>query len=309
MTTSTETSTFPSTLELAKIFFESMNPTFKTPGDTMPKGSLWPHKLRRKYIHSVGVHGKVKFVSTGTHPYTGIFKGADHGIIRLSSAAEPVVGGQPLAPGMGLKFLRDGEDSANLVAMYSVNGTPDDWNFFSKDFFNHIGSASGAALNALAAKFATETRYVQEVGLSDMSQIDQTGLTESSSTFPFSLRFAPHKDVDSLFPTDLPGSDPMAYVSQLESVPANSRLYDVYATSKPTELGGTEALIGTLVLDGTMTRSKWGDENLLIRHQKMNDDEKIHEEWDPYLEKYSFLKKGSEGQKGWGCPFLNNVMQ
>lgn len=127
----------------------------------MPKGASWPYSLRRKYIHSVGVHGKVKFVSTGKHSYTGIFKGANSGIVRLSSAAQPVVGGQPLAPGMGLKFLRDGGDSANLVAMYSVNGTPDDWNFFSKNFWTKIGPAEGAALNALAAKFAKETPFVQ----------------------------------------------------------------------------------------------------------------------------------------------------
>ena len=38
---------------------------------------------------------------------------------------------------MGLKFLRDGVDSANLVAMYSVDGQ-ESWNFFKNDFSNHI---------------------------------------------------------------------------------------------------------------------------------------------------------------------------
>ena len=38
--------------------------------------------------------------------------------MRLSSAAQPTADGkQPLTPGMGLKFLRDGIDSANLVSM------------------------------------------------------------------------------------------------------------------------------------------------------------------------------------------------
>lgn len=61
---------------------------------------------------------------------------------------------------MGLKFLRDGIDSANLVAMYSVNGQPNDWNFFSNDFTNHIGSAKTVALKALAKKFSTATDYI-----------------------------------------------------------------------------------------------------------------------------------------------------
>jgi len=65
--------------------------------------------------------------------------------------------------------LRDGIDSSNLVAMFSVNGTPGDWNFFSKDFSNHIGAASGAALTLVAKKFATATKFIQEVGLSNFS--------------------------------------------------------------------------------------------------------------------------------------------
>lgn len=37
-----------------------------------------------------------------------------------------------VAPGMGFKCLRDGIESANLVAMYGLEGNPKgDWNFFS----------------------------------------------------------------------------------------------------------------------------------------------------------------------------------
>ena len=75
--------------------------------------------------------------------------------MRLSSAAQPTADGkQPLTPGMGLKFLRNGIDSANLVSMNSVNGQQDDWNFFSQDFSTHIKAASGAALTAVAEKFS-----------------------------------------------------------------------------------------------------------------------------------------------------------
>ena len=68
----------------------------------------------------------------GRHPYTGIFKGANHGIVRLSYIAQPnplkPVGFNP-RPSMGLKFLRDGMDAASLVAMFSLNGQQS-WNFF-----------------------------------------------------------------------------------------------------------------------------------------------------------------------------------
>ena len=56
---------------------------------------------------------------------------------RLSLALEPDTEKLNTAPGMGLKFLRDGVDSANLVAMYSVDGQ-ESWNFFKNDFSNHI---------------------------------------------------------------------------------------------------------------------------------------------------------------------------
>jgi hypothetical protein len=99
-----------------------MNPVFDAQGDAMPAGTFYGY--RTKFIHAVGVVGKVKLVSTGQHDFTGIFKGANYGLVRFSSAAQPSVkkGGQPLAPGLGLKFLRDGMDSSNLVAMFSVEG-------------------------------------------------------------------------------------------------------------------------------------------------------------------------------------------
>jgi len=49
-----------------------MTPTFEYVADAMPK-AFTGEGTRIKYIHSVGVVSKVKFVSTGSHPYTGIF--------------------------------------------------------------------------------------------------------------------------------------------------------------------------------------------------------------------------------------------
>ena len=145
-------------VKLAGIFIEPMNPTFAQAGDVFKQGLFGQ---RTKYIHSVGAHGKVTLNSFGNHPFTGIFQGADKGIVRLSSAAKPEKGTKaPLGPGMGLKFLRDGMDSANLVAMYSVNGQPSEWNFFEHEFKNHIAPASGAALNAVAFKFSQATDWI-----------------------------------------------------------------------------------------------------------------------------------------------------
>ena len=48
-------------------------------GDELPRG-------RKKIIHSVGVVGRVEWRDLGGHPFTGIFRGARHGIARFSHA-------------------------------------------------------------------------------------------------------------------------------------------------------------------------------------------------------------------------------
>uniref|UniRef100_A0A7S3FXK1 Uncharacterized protein n=1 Tax=Strombidium rassoulzadegani TaxID=1082188 RepID=A0A7S3FXK1_9SPIT len=277
---------------VAGIFLEGMNESFDSAGDAMPSGKLFG--TRTKYIHSVGAVGKVKFQSASNHDYTGIFKGANYGLIRLSSAAAPSKS-QPLAPGMGLKFLRSGMDSANLVSMFSVDGQPDDWNFFSNDFTNHITAPSGAATQILGKKFATATKYIQEVGLEDFSSHDELGQSEEALKLPFSLRFEPSSDVHSLFPKDEP-SNYSEYMNQLPTVPAGSTLYKVYGMDAPEELGGTEVHIGDLVLDGNLVASKWGDQNLFFRHQRLDDDLKVQPSWAPY-------------EASFGCPFKGFLSQ
>ncbi len=114
---------FPPGIKLAGIFVESMDPTFSHVGDTLPDG-------RVKYIHSVGVVAKVAFLpEQGSTDYTGIFEGADSGLLRLSVAkaldttkTTPEGADDNFTPGLGIKFLRDGKTSANLLAMFGVNG-------------------------------------------------------------------------------------------------------------------------------------------------------------------------------------------
>jgi hypothetical protein len=84
----------------------------------------------------------------------------DYGILRLSSA-DYVPGPDSrthLAPGMGLKFLRDGVESANLVSMYDVSGQPD-MDFFANDWTTLIPPAS-LALYVVAYEFYAATPYI-----------------------------------------------------------------------------------------------------------------------------------------------------
>ena len=86
-------------------------------------------------IHSVGAQGKVRFISSSDHDYTGLFQGAQFGIERFTSTLKPIIDGLwSLRSSMALKFLRNGIDSANLVASHNTDGLPNNWNFFSLKF-------------------------------------------------------------------------------------------------------------------------------------------------------------------------------
>ena len=111
------------------------------------------------------------------------------------------------------------------------------------------------------------------------------------------MKFVPTSEVNNLFPKTLSG-DPTGYVQQLTTVPANANLYDIYAFDKPTALGGVETKIGTMKLKGSLVNSKWADENLFIRHQRMDDDLRYRPEWDPYCPKWTSLAEDIPK-----CPF------
>ena len=109
----------------------------------------------------------MEWKSVGSHPYTGVFTGAQNCLIRMSLASKPDPEEKKTTPGFGLKFLRDGVDSGNFVAMDSVDGQQS-WNYFLRNFTNKIPSPS-LAMTPLAVKFATATPHIGQVGLSNMA--------------------------------------------------------------------------------------------------------------------------------------------
>ena len=189
----------------------------------------WFWGQRTKWIHSVGPVAKVKFLPATGQPFDGVFKGADYGLLRFSSAQQPNSEGG-LSPGFGLKFLKDGVDSSNVVAI----GSSSTWNYFGGDFSNWIGVRDDFAVNVLRWKFSFYTDTIFTMGTSEM-RIDQQG--NEGSNFPFKMRFVPHSDVTSLgFSSEFHGE--MAYLDDIKSIPADSTLFDVYGETGPSQTGG-----------------------------------------------------------------------
>jgi hypothetical protein len=279
-----------STIRLLGIFAEGMCPSFTAPGDELPYTN-WIMGYRKKYIHTVGAIGKVNWVSKGKHPYTGLFKGATHGYVRLSLAAAPEKSPPQTAPGLAVKFLRDGIDSGNFVAMFGVDGQKS-WNFFKNDFWNHIAPPASSLLMKLGAKFATATNNIQQVGLSDFAKYGNDGKEEKVVTFPYKLRF--HRPGgDKEYQDEYHGD----FLDDLRKVETGV-LYQVWAMDKPKELGGTESHIADLELTSKLQTSKWGDEKMFFRHQDMGADLVIHPEWNQYTAAYRKVDKPNVV-----CPF------
>jgi len=254
---------YPATLNvLTGILGESVWTSFDAGGD------VFPHTGRTKYIHSVGVVGGIRFASSGNHPYKGLFEGADHGLIRFSSAKQP--GNDGFTPGMGIKFLRDGRPSANFVAMYTLDGQPcEEANFFQHEWSNHIPMTDNFGLKIVAAKFWQASYCPLNVGISDLASLEDHKAAQAG-TFPFQLIFDPKID------SNCNCQDYSGCLQNLENIQEGTTIFEVFAVDSP---GADRQSIGTVTLTSPLKTSKFGDNELYFRHQRMEEDFAINPHW------------------------------
>uniref|UniRef100_A0A7S1PY99 Uncharacterized protein n=1 Tax=Alexandrium catenella TaxID=2925 RepID=A0A7S1PY99_ALECA len=238
---------------------ESVAVSFDSVSDVFPEP-------RGKWIHNIGVTGGIRFIGSGNHHYTGLFKGAEHGIIRLS-VAKPVNMKEGVAPGMGIKFLRDGRPSANFVAMFTLDGQPShETNFFQHAWSNHIPQTDDFGLKLVAAKFFQGSYCPLMVGLSDLS----TDAAGRVGAFPFQLTFHPLRH------SDCPCDDFPRCLANVARIPVGARLFEVRAVARP---GAAAYTIGHIELTEKLRASKFGDEHLFFKHQRMEEDFRLHPDW------------------------------
>ena len=157
-----------------------------------------------RFFHFSGIVAKVKFESTQDHSFTGIFEGAEHGVLRFS----------PLAPMMkddyltkyfigsfifsfGLKFFRDGIHSSNFL----VGDTPKvlqrlcdsrkiwtkpDWNIFSWSLHNFAGIGDD-----LDPVFGATERFSGVLSVADNAAYDERGNEVQNPRDPIIVQFNP----------------------------------------------------------------------------------------------------------------------
>ena len=130
----------------------------------MPEG-------RQKYLHGVGAVCKFT-LDIQDSPYTGLFKnGVQTGIIRIGSALDIGGGseyGAGLFPGAGIKFLRTGKSSGNIVVSLELKKS---YNIFDPDLYplyNHL--LEPVNNQSLFNKFLQGSECPTKVGLSDIAR-------------------------------------------------------------------------------------------------------------------------------------------
>jgi len=246
-----------------KIFWENMNPTFDHFSDVFPSG-------RDKVIHSVGTVTRAKFIAEPDTPYTGIFKGASHVLLRLSAASKPDSSKSSaegalnnFKPGFGLKMLRKGVPSANLVGMFSLEGQSS-WNFFKNDLNSHTtgGDKPNFVEKKLMNHFSTASKHIKQIGMLDMATFDENGTRVTKPVVPYKLILRPRLTVKAMF-TDNFQAD---YTDQITRLAPNLLLYDVLALKSPK---AKPQLIGKLHCVGNHVTSNFGDKFLFFRHSRM----------------------------------------
>jgi hypothetical protein len=282
---------YPNALQLLELFIESMDVSFDTVADDMPQQLL---DRRPKLIHSIGVIADARWLPVSNNRgYTGVFTGCDNLYVRLSLAKAPDAGPKGYAPGLSLKCLRNGVKSANLFAMYSLQGQ-DSWNFFAHDLTNHVPDLSanaGFALLELRKTFAKASAYPVMIGLSDLAQVDQNGMNITTPRFPFRLVFHPVTSLHRAFP-DTPQTPFEEVLAAGLTNPGP--MYEIYAQDQPQDEQSSFIHIGSIVTTSPAQTSYFGDKYMFFQHTRMESDFVFRPEWQAPADQIMQFQQGQD---------------
>ena len=219
-----------------------MEVTMKLASDWMPEG-------REKPIHTYGAVAGVKFVSENGNPYTGLFKTANHGLVRLSLANKPSE--ESSSPGAAFKFFVDGKPSRNFMAMFSLEGQTGH-NFFKNPFSNHIKQPESLVTKFLAQLFGLVAKDPTKVDVSHLAKVTENGVEVTNPVAPVKISLVPNKA--------------LSFAEQLHDVRDDFASIDKGTILYDVEVDGKK--IGHYETTTEFVSSKEGDEGLFFRHEE-----------------------------------------
>ena len=230
-----------------------------------------------KPIHPYGVMAKVKFNPVAGNPYTGLFQGANSGLLRLSVTGDPADRG--FAPGLAWKAFVDGKPSQNVSALYTLSGQGTNYNFFANELSQYVLPEVNETLGTTTL-FSVVSAKPTKLRLDDMAEVTQTGAAVATPKAPTQIYFVPRAEVKTRFSTAAHD-----FRNDLLTLPAGTKLYDVYATSMEiktsifpsisknyaTQRRNSAVKIGEMELSSAFNASAFGDGGVFFKHQRDED--------------------------------------
>jgi hypothetical protein len=227
----------------------NLSPTFDYASDEVPEG-------RTKILHANGSVGKVAFIPTSEHSFTGIYKTGGIGLARLSLAMP--ASDNSYIPGMAVKFLINNQPSLNLHVMNALEGQEWNWNYFAKDFSNQVAHPTGWILSAIEKIFEWTHDPANRLPLVHLAAWTSEGKPAGIPVYPERIYFKPAAAVKDIIP-ESSREDFRLSLAKVSFGP----LYEVYGLYQ-----GNEFHIGTLMLESQILASLYGDKVLFFQHQK-----------------------------------------
>lgn len=222
----------------------------------------------RKAIHPHGAVAKIKFVSASDSPYTGLFKGADYGLLRASLTGDPEARG--FAPGLAIKLLADGQPSGNFSALVSLSGQGQNYNFLAHRFSNIVPVVNEFGPRFTNLIFRRVTRHPTRIDLQNLGTITQQGHSEVQPHTPTQVFLVPNPDLQF-------AESPHDFRTDLASIDPGTLLFSIYAIDSVDPEGDTmnangdrsqAQYIGHLETTSPFVASFYGDSQLFFRHQR-----------------------------------------
>ena len=254
-----------------KMFTESVMTTFENEWDFLPNG-------RQKVIHGNGAICKFDLEVSKESPFSGLLQAGSKvsGLIRMGPATDSFADTtQGMSPGVSIKFLRTGTNSANFLLLHTLAPLPDNsFNFFQAPMTNHLPAEfSGVALYALGKKFCSTGHCVTKNGISNVCTHDQDGNEAEELVYPFKFTF---ESADVSFPNEAPESMEK-FMDQFRVLPVGTKLYQVKAHQSPEDTEGL--FLGNLVTASQCVTSHYGDTKLAFKHQWIEEDLEMRPQW------------------------------
>jgi hypothetical protein len=223
----------------------------------------------KKAIHAHGSVAKIKFTPTSDTPFTGLFQGAEYGLLRLSLTGDPVKRG--FAPGLAIKWLVSGKPSVDFSALVSLAGQGQNSNLFAHEYSNVVPAVNQIGPKLINLIFRRVTKFPTKISLQDLGGVDQQGQPIPAPSYPEQVFLVPHSNVQ------LPEYSDSDFRDDLKVIAPGTLLFSVYAVN-PNKIGD-EAIgqpeyrqqaqhIGDIITTSEFVSSFYGDSQLFFRHHR-----------------------------------------